>query len=114
MGLGALATVGAKKPANLAIAVIDNERYGETGGSVPIPAPASTWRHCAAAGSRRQSPCGKWLNSRPRLRLLHKAEGPVLAGLRSRRPKIPCAPNWMVPCRSRGFGEALLGGHAAA
>src|SRR5438876_3974101 len=32
MGLGALATVGAKKPANLAIAVIDNERYGETGG----------------------------------------------------------------------------------
>src|ERR1700690_568179 len=31
MGLGALATIGAKKPANLAIAVIDNEHYGETG-----------------------------------------------------------------------------------
>src|SRR5882757_6045291 len=31
MGLGALATVGAKKPGNLAIAVIDNEHYGETG-----------------------------------------------------------------------------------
>lgn len=31
MGLGALATIGAQRPANLCIAVIDNERYGETG-----------------------------------------------------------------------------------
>ncbi len=31
MGLGALATVGARRPPNLAIAVLDNEHYGETG-----------------------------------------------------------------------------------
>jgi thiamine pyrophosphate-dependent acetolactate synthase large subunit-like protein len=31
MGLGALATVAVKRPANLAVGVIDNERYGETG-----------------------------------------------------------------------------------
>src|SRR5215475_12118489 len=31
MGFGTLATIAAKQPANLAIAVIDNERYGETG-----------------------------------------------------------------------------------
>jgi thiamine pyrophosphate-dependent acetolactate synthase large subunit-like protein len=31
MGLGALATAGAKKPKNLSIAVLDNGRYGETG-----------------------------------------------------------------------------------
>src|SRR6516164_11076002 len=31
MALGALATIAAKQPANLAIAVIDNEHYGETG-----------------------------------------------------------------------------------
>ncbi len=31
MGLGSLATVGLKQPANLAIVVLDNERYGETG-----------------------------------------------------------------------------------
>ena len=31
MGLGSLATVGARKPANLSVVVIDNERYGETG-----------------------------------------------------------------------------------
>jgi thiamine pyrophosphate-dependent acetolactate synthase large subunit-like protein len=31
MGLGSLATIGVQRPANLAIAVLDNERYGETG-----------------------------------------------------------------------------------
>lgn len=31
MGLGSLATIGARRPGNLAIVVIDNERYGETG-----------------------------------------------------------------------------------
>ncbi len=31
MGLGALASIAAQKPVNLAIVVLDNERYGETG-----------------------------------------------------------------------------------
>src|SRR5476651_501431 len=31
MGLGSLATIGVQQPANLAVVVIDNERYGETG-----------------------------------------------------------------------------------
>ena len=31
MGLGALATIAVQRPANLAILVLDNERYGETG-----------------------------------------------------------------------------------
>jgi thiamine pyrophosphate-dependent acetolactate synthase large subunit-like protein len=31
MGLGGLATIAVQKPANLAICVIDNQRYGETG-----------------------------------------------------------------------------------
>jgi thiamine pyrophosphate-dependent acetolactate synthase large subunit-like protein len=34
MGIGSLATVGLQKPANLTIVVLDNERYGETGGQV--------------------------------------------------------------------------------
>ncbi len=34
MGVGALATVAAQRPRNLAIVVIDNERYGETGGQL--------------------------------------------------------------------------------
>lgn len=32
MGLGALATIANQRPSNLALVVIDNERYGETGG----------------------------------------------------------------------------------
>jgi thiamine pyrophosphate-dependent acetolactate synthase large subunit-like protein len=32
MGIGALATIGVQRPANLTIAVLDNERYAETGG----------------------------------------------------------------------------------
>ncbi len=31
MGLGSLATIGVQRPANLAVVVLDNERYGETG-----------------------------------------------------------------------------------
>jgi thiamine pyrophosphate-dependent acetolactate synthase large subunit-like protein len=31
MGMGALATIGARRPANLSIVVLDNEHYGETG-----------------------------------------------------------------------------------
>jgi thiamine pyrophosphate-dependent acetolactate synthase large subunit-like protein len=31
MGLGALATIGVRKPPNLAVVVLDNEHYGETG-----------------------------------------------------------------------------------
>ena len=31
MGLGSLATIGVQQPENLTVAVIDNERYGETG-----------------------------------------------------------------------------------
>jgi thiamine pyrophosphate-dependent acetolactate synthase large subunit-like protein len=34
MGIGALATIGVQQPANLTIAVIDNERYAETGGQL--------------------------------------------------------------------------------
>src|SRR5258706_9029999 len=31
MGLGSLATIGVKQPANLVIVVLDNQHYGETG-----------------------------------------------------------------------------------
>lgn len=34
MGLGALATIGARQPSNLSIVIIDNERFGETGGQL--------------------------------------------------------------------------------
>ena len=38
MGLGSFATVAAKQPENLALVVLDNERYGETGMRATHPA----------------------------------------------------------------------------
>lgn len=45
MGLGSLSTVGHQQPANLAVVVLDNERYGETGGQR-----THTARHTDLAG----------------------------------------------------------------
>jgi thiamine pyrophosphate-dependent acetolactate synthase large subunit-like protein len=56
MGLGALATVAAKNPPNLTIAVLDNERYGETGGqkshTAHVTDLAAVVRGCGIADSR--------------------------------------------------------------
>jgi thiamine pyrophosphate-dependent acetolactate synthase large subunit-like protein len=41
MGMGSLATVGLQKPGNLSIVVLDNERYGETGGQTSHTASAA-------------------------------------------------------------------------
>ncbi len=41
MGMGSLATVGLQKPGNLSIIVLDNERYGETGGQTSHTAAAA-------------------------------------------------------------------------
>lgn len=45
MGLGSLSTVGYHRPANLAVVVLDNERYGETGAQ-----PTHTARYTDLAG----------------------------------------------------------------
>src|SRR3546814_2430252 len=34
MGVGSLATIGVRRPKNLAVVVLDNGRFGETGGQV--------------------------------------------------------------------------------
>jgi thiamine pyrophosphate-dependent acetolactate synthase large subunit-like protein len=41
MGIGSLATVALQKPGNLSIVVLDNERYGETGGQTSHTAGAA-------------------------------------------------------------------------
>ncbi len=59
MGLGALTTIGAQQPENLAVVVCDNERYGETGmqlthtaGGLDLPAMALAAGFSTAAGIR--------------------------------------------------------------
>jgi pyruvate/2-oxoacid:ferredoxin oxidoreductase beta subunit len=52
MGLGSLATVGVQAMRNLAVAVLDNETYGETGGQASHTAPISP-QSLAPVGSAR-------------------------------------------------------------
>jgi thiamine pyrophosphate-dependent acetolactate synthase large subunit-like protein len=49
MGVGSLSTVGFQQPANLAAVVLDNERYGETGGQVTHTARSTDLAAVAAA-----------------------------------------------------------------
>jgi thiamine pyrophosphate-dependent acetolactate synthase large subunit-like protein len=51
MGLGSLATVAAQRPTNLAIVVLDNEKFGETGNQATHTAPATAGPTKRGAGT---------------------------------------------------------------
>lgn len=69
MGLGSLSTVGFRGPPNLAVVVLDNERYGETGGQITHTARNTDLAAVAAA-------CG-WAGS---LTVRTEAEAAALRG----------------------------------
>ena len=75
MGMGSLSTVGFQQPANLAVVVLDNERYGETGGQLTHTARFTDLAGVAAA-------CG-W----PTTFTVREAEG--AAGLATRLWSAP-------------------------
>jgi thiamine pyrophosphate-dependent acetolactate synthase large subunit-like protein len=100
MALGALATIGVKGPANLAIAVLDNERYGETGGQkshtaggVDIPAVALA---CGFASARTFA--GDFDPEDAREMML-RASGPVLASFKIACTELPR----VMPSRNGNF-----------
>lgn len=111
MGLGSLATIGVQQPRNLAIAVIDNERYGETGMQATHTAYgvdiAAVARGCGFETARivwRQSGLGA------ARRLLRSGAGPVLAQIKVIPEKLPL----VLPPRDGSllkarFRRALLG-----
>lgn len=51
MGLGALASVAVQRPANLAIVVLDNEKFGETGNQATATAPRNNGPTDSGAGT---------------------------------------------------------------
>jgi thiamine pyrophosphate-dependent acetolactate synthase large subunit-like protein len=51
MGMGSLATVATQQPDNLAIAVLDNEKFGETGNQATATAPRNNGPTDSGAGS---------------------------------------------------------------
>jgi thiamine pyrophosphate-dependent acetolactate synthase large subunit-like protein len=116
MGLGALATVGAKKPDNLAIAVIDNEHYGETGmqrthtsAGVDLAGIALTAGFCKTTTVRQMAELDHAIP------LLHAAKGPILVVLKVSTARDPLVlPSWDGPFLKTRFRQALLGTKAAA
>lgn len=114
MGLGSLATIGVQQPRNLAIAVIDNERYGETGMQATHTAYgvdiAAVARGCGFEAARvvwRQSGLGA------AGRLLRSGAGPVLVQIKVIAEKLPL----VLPPREGSllkarFRRALLGSDA--
>jgi thiamine pyrophosphate-dependent acetolactate synthase large subunit-like protein len=111
MGLGSLATIGADAPGNLAVVVLDNEHYGETGMQ-----PAHTGRGVDLAGIARAAGFPDAVTTRTDAevdalaRRLFTASGPLFAAVKvsSETPPMLLPPRDGPYLRSR-FREALLG-----
>ncbi len=115
MGLGALATIAAQAPTNLAIAVFDNERYGETGMQVTHTAYAVDLAAAArACGIERCATVRDQAALAAAIPDLLAAPGPVFTTIKIRAEILPFA----RPPKDGGylkdrFREALLGGGGA-
>lgn len=116
MGLGSLATIGVQQPRNLAIAVIDNERYGETGMQATHTASgvdlAGVARACGFGSAAVVRSEAEFAAAR---QALLGGPGPVLMQVKVAAEKIPL----VLPPRDGGllksrFRRALLGPQADA
>lgn len=111
MGLGAFATIGVRRPRNLALVVIDNERYGETGMQQTHTARGVDLARVAKGCAFR---IARQVRSRAGLAALraavYRSPGPVFAQVKVVAEKLPLA----LPPREGGllkarFRRALLG-----
>jgi thiamine pyrophosphate-dependent acetolactate synthase large subunit-like protein len=90
MGMGSLATIGVKQPKNLAIVVLDNAHYGETGmqashtfSGIDLVATALACRFKHACAVSR-------IEEAAEVRaLLHAGEGPILVSARISKEDAP-------------------------
>ena len=114
MGLGSLATIGASRVSNLAIAVLDNEHYGETGMQASHTALGVDLAGIAAASQFRSAATiytgeelGAWA---PRV---YNEPGPLLGVIKveTNQPalRVPVRDGTYIKTR---FREALLGDKA--
>lgn len=90
MGIGSLATIGVKQPKNLAIVVLDNAHYGETGmqpshtkSGVDLPAMALACRFAQARAVSRIEEAAEVRT------LLHQGAGPILVSARIKEEDVP-------------------------
>ena len=100
MGLGSLATIGVQRPANLAVAVLDNERYGETGMQPTHTAHGVDLCAIAAGAGFRAVQRVCKAAELPGLRsLVHTANGPSFMQIKIAAAKIPM----VLPPRDGAF-----------
>jgi thiamine pyrophosphate-dependent acetolactate synthase large subunit-like protein len=116
MGFGSLATIGVQAPGNLAVVVLDNERYGETGmqatataHGVDLAAAALACRFRRAAVVRTESELAAALGP------IRTEPGPLLYQVKVRADKLALVlpPREGAQLKNR-FREALLGPRAFA
>ena len=111
MGMGSLATIGVRKPRNLAIVVIDNERYGETGmHATHTAAGVDLARVAGACGFRVTSLVRDRASLGPLRAAIHALPGPLFAQVKVAAEKLPL----VLPPREGSllkmrFRRALLG-----
>jgi thiamine pyrophosphate-dependent acetolactate synthase large subunit-like protein len=111
MGLGALATIAVRRPKNLALVVIDNERYAETGLQE-----THTAHGCDLAGVAKSAGFASVHTVRTEAELaaalpvLRQGPGPIFATIKvtPERPPFVLPSNDGVYIKNR-FREALLG-----
>ena len=114
MGLGSLATIGARGPRNLALVVIDNERYGETGMQETHTARGINLAKVALACGFRSASLVTGAGQLVRLRrAVHGGAGPIFAQVKVSAEKLPL----VLPPREGGllkarFRRAILGPRA--
>ncbi|MCH6590781.1 MAG: thiamine pyrophosphate-dependent enzyme [Alphaproteobacteria bacterium] len=111
MGLGGLATVAVQAPENLAIAVLDNERYGETGMQATHTAfGVDLAAVAAAAGLPVTGTVGDDAGLGAAVAELRGAQGPVFFAIKVRAEDMPLVlpPRDGVHLKNR-FRRALLG-----
>jgi thiamine pyrophosphate-dependent acetolactate synthase large subunit-like protein len=111
MGLGALATIGVQRPANLSIVVIDNERYGETGMQTTHTAHGIDLAAVARACGFKLSRMVRTKAEVARLRsAVHGKSGPLFAQVKVVAEKLPLVlpPHDGVVLKER-WRRALLG-----
>ena len=110
MGLGALATIAVQSPANLAVAVLDNERYGETGMQATHTAHGADLAAMARAAGFPVTALARDADALgSAVGLLRDAPGPVFATLKIRAETLPLVlpPRDGVVLKDR-FRAALL------
>lgn len=116
MGMGSLATVGVQRPRNLAVVVLDNEHYGETGMQPSHTAfgvdLAAVAKACGFVSSTMITKVDQVAALRGHI---HGAEGPLFAQIKIAADKLPLVlpPRDGTHLKNR-FREALLGPKAHA